>query len=235
VHQYQEKNGSLLWAAIMTRPDIAKTAQFLSEFLTNPSEKHMIAIDKAIAYLYDTRFHAIEYGPVSSDAPVFMLASDASFADNSDRKSSEGYIAKLFNGPIDWQARKQKTITTSTTEAELLAISSASKHVLWWKRLFKSIDLNIDQKLTVQCDNNQTVDLLTKVNSLFRTKLKHIDIHHHWLRQEILAGNLEISWVPTNLMPADGLTKPLPNQKHQLFQKHLNMVNISQHINHNQH
>jgi hypothetical protein len=232
IHQYQEKNGSLLWAAIMTRPDIAKTAQYLSEFLTNPSEQHMTAIDKAIAYLYNTRFYAIEYSPILSDAPAFILASDASFADNSDRKSSEGYIAKLFNGPIDWHAQKQKTVTTSTTEAELLAISSASKHVLWWKRLFRSIDLNIDQKLSVLCDNSQTVDLLTKVNSLFRTKLKHIDIHHHWLRQEILAGNLEISWVPTNLMPADGLTKPLSHQKHQLFQKHLNMVNILQQIDH---
>jgi hypothetical protein len=85
----------------MIRPDIAKTAQYLSEFLTNPSEQYMIAIDKAIAYLYDTRFYAIEYGPISSDALAFILASDASFADNSDRKSSEGYIAKLFNGPID--------------------------------------------------------------------------------------------------------------------------------------
>jgi hypothetical protein len=219
----------------MTRPDIAKTAQYLSEFLTNPSEQHMTAIDKAIAYLYDTRFYAIEYGPVPSDAPAFILASDASFADNSDRKSSEGYIAKLFNGPIDWQARKQKTVTTSTTEAELLAISSASKHVLWWKRLFRSINLNIDQKLSVLCDNNQTVDLLTKVNSLFRTKLKHIDVHHHWLRQEILAGNLDISWVPTNIMPADGLTKPLSYQKYQSFQKHLNMVNISQQIDYTTH
>jgi hypothetical protein len=62
----------------------------------------MTAIDKAIAYLYNTRFYAIEYGPILSDSLAFILASDASFADNSDRKSSEGYIAKLFNGLIDW-------------------------------------------------------------------------------------------------------------------------------------
>jgi hypothetical protein len=62
----------------------------------------MTAIDKAIAYLYNIYFYAIEYGPILSDAPAFILASDASFADNSDRKSSEGYIAKLFNGLIDW-------------------------------------------------------------------------------------------------------------------------------------
>ncbi|KOS37314.1 hypothetical protein ACN38_g11899 [Penicillium nordicum] len=57
------------------------------------------------------------------------FASDASFGDNKDRKSSEGYICKLYGGPIDWKASKQKTVTTSTTEAELLALAEAGKTV----------------------------------------------------------------------------------------------------------
>lgn len=194
IHLYQQKIGSILYATIMTRPDAAKASQMLSEHLTNPTEHYMQAADKAIAYLYHTRYKAIEYSPTASpDHPTFVCASDASYADNIGRKSSEGYIAYLFNGPIDWTARKQKTVTTSTTEAELLAISSASKHVMWWKRLFRSIGLDLDQKLSVLCDNKQTVDLLTKVNSLYRTKLRHIDIHHYWLRQEIVAGNIDIA------------------------------------------
>ncbi|KAJ5131697.1 hypothetical protein N7448_005855 [Penicillium atrosanguineum] len=228
---YPPKIGSILYATIITRPDAAKASQMLSEHLTNPTEQHMQAADKAIAYLYHTRYKAIEYSPIQSpDQPTFVCASDASYADNIGRKSSEGYIAYLFNGPIDWVARKQKTVTTSTTEAELLSISSASKHVMWWKRLFRAIALDIGHKLSVLCDNKQTVDLLTKVNSLYRTKLRHIDIHHHWLRQEIEAGNIDIAWVETNLMPADGLTKPLPNQKHQRFIDHLNMVDIKDKI-----
>ncbi|KAJ5674281.1 uncharacterized protein N7477_004215, partial [Penicillium maclennaniae] len=188
IYLYQQKIGSLLYATIMTRPDAVKATQILSEHLTNPTEKHIDAADKAIAYLYYTRYKAIEYSPVQSDNPTFVCVSDASYADNIGRKSSEGYIAYLFNGPIDWIAWKQKTVTTSTTEAELLAISSA----------------NLDQeRLSVLCDNKQTVDLLTKVNSLFRTKLRHIDIHHHWLRQEIVAGNIDIAWIETNSMPAD--------------------------------
>ncbi|KAJ5666536.1 uncharacterized protein N7477_008984 [Penicillium maclennaniae] len=230
IHLYQQKIGSLLYATIMTRPDAAKATQMLSEHLTNPTNQHMDAADKAIAYLYYTRYKAIEYSPVL-DGPTFACASDASYADNIGRKSSEGYVAYLFNGPIDWIARKQKTVTTSTTEAELLAISSASKHVMWWKRLFRSIELDLDQeRLSVLCDNKQTVDLLTKVNSLFRTKLRHIDIHHHWLRQEIVAGNIDIAWIETNSMPADGLTKPLPYHKHQRFIDHLNMTDIQDRI-----
>ncbi|KAJ6119759.1 hypothetical protein N7523_004039 [Penicillium sp. IBT 18751x] len=186
IHLYQQKIGSLLYATIMTRPDAAKASQMLSEYLTNPTEHYMDAADKALAYLYYTRYKAIEYSPMS-DGPTFVCVSDASYADNIGRKSSEGYIAYLFNSPINWVVRKQKTVTTLTIEAELLAISSASKH---------------------------TVDLLTKVNSLFRTKLRHIDIHYYWLRQEIVAGNIDIAWIETNSMPADGLTKPLPYLKH---------------------
>jgi hypothetical protein len=190
----------------------------------------MQAVDRVLIYLYHTRYKSIEYSPIQDDQPTFVCASDASYVDNIGRKSSEGYIAYLFNGPIDWTARKQKTVTTSTTEAELLAISFVSKHVMWWKRLFRAITLDVEHKLYVLCDNKQTVDLLTKVNSLFRTKLRHINIHHHWLRQEIVEGNINIDWIETKMMPADGLTKPLPHQKHQHFINHLNMVDIKQRV-----
>ncbi|QSS48835.1 hypothetical protein I7I53_08967 [Histoplasma capsulatum var. duboisii H88] len=58
---------------------------------------------------------------------VFEAASDASFVDNSDKISTEGYIFKLFEGPVDWKSKRQRIVTTSTTEAELLAISQAGK------------------------------------------------------------------------------------------------------------
>jgi hypothetical protein len=58
----------------------------------------------------------------------FEVASDALFADNSiDQKSSQAYAIKLFGGLIRWQANKQDTVTTSTTEAELLALSQAAR------------------------------------------------------------------------------------------------------------
>ena len=62
-------------------------------------------------------------------ASIFTTASDASFADNPDRKSSEGFVFCLFGGLIEWKSRKQKTVTTSTTKAELLAISHAAKQL----------------------------------------------------------------------------------------------------------
>jgi hypothetical protein len=162
------------------------------------------------------------------DSEHFQASSDAAFADDiKTRRSSEGYLFKLFGGPIDWRASKQRTVTTSTTEAELLALSSAAKEAIWWKRFFKSIDLELDHDLVLQCDNKQTVGALQKDSNLIRTKLRHIDIHNHWLRQEVRDARISVRWVPTTEMPADGLTKPLPRQRHEAFIRQLGLVDIT--------
>ena len=57
---------------------------------------------------------------------IFFSASNAAYADEPDtRRSSEGYVFKLYGLPVDWKAAVQKTVTKSTTEAELLALSRA--------------------------------------------------------------------------------------------------------------
>ena len=142
-------------------------------------------------------------------AKVFECSSDAAFADNLDRKSSHGYLFKLFGGPIAWKATKQTTVTTSSTEAELLAISTASKEVYWWNRFFKNLKFDIGHDINIECDNLQTIRLLSDEHPLLSTRLRHVDIHQHWLRQEVLAKRIAIKWIPTNEMPADGLTKLL--------------------------
>jgi hypothetical protein len=111
-----EKIGSLLYAAVTTRPDIAFTASRLARFLTNPGQEHQDAADRALLYLKSTRTRALQLGGEND----FEVANDASFADNTtDRKSFQGYTIRLFGGQIAWKATKQNTVTTSTTEAEL--------------------------------------------------------------------------------------------------------------------
>lgn len=170
---------------------------------------------------------AIDY---SGDEDSILYASDAAYADHDDRKSTEGFLFKLFGGLVDWRAAKQKTVTTSTTEAELLAISHGAKDTYWWRRLFTAIGLEIgsaSRTLSILCDNSQTVDILTKEEPELKTKLKHVDVHHFWLRQEAQAKRMQIEWVPTSRMPADGLTKALTRQKHEDFIKMLGLVDIS--------
>ncbi|KJZ68437.1 hypothetical protein HIM_12173 [Hirsutella minnesotensis 3608] len=154
--------------------------------------------------------------------------SDASFADDHrDRKSTQGYAIKLFGGPVVWKSGKQDTVTTSSTEAELLALSQASKELLAFHRLCKEITLDLESKdPAIQCDNQQTIRLLTQEMVTLVTKLRHVDIHHHWLRQEVQNGNLQVDWVPTAHMAADGLTKALQGQKFAEFQRQIGLVDL---------
>jgi hypothetical protein len=68
---------------------------------------------------------------------------------------------------------------------------------------------------------------LTKNAVKLDSKLCHVDIHRHWLRQKIQNNKIALEWMPTAEMLADGLTKPLPAQKHAAFVQQLNLVDIS--------
>jgi hypothetical protein len=229
IHLYQTKVGSIGYPTTMTRPDCARTLQKLSLFLQNPGSQHLDAVDQAIAYMNCTKTLALEFGSatLSKSPPLFLAAADASFADDAVRRwSTEGGLFQLFGGCIDWFSTLQRTVTTSSTHAELLALSHIAAWLYWWRRVFETIQLDLDTETTVYCDNLQTVRLVMKESPKLVTKLKHVDIHQHWLRQEAEKGDFKVEWISTVNMPADGLTKALGPQKHDAFVRQLNMVDI---------
>jgi hypothetical protein len=81
----------------------------------------------------------------------------------------------------------------------------------------KALDKQLDTAMTIQCDNQQTVGLLTKENAVLNTRLRHVDIHHHWLRQEVQRQHIKVIWIETAKMVADGMTKALPRIKFETF------------------
>lgn len=136
----------------------------------------------------------------------------------------------MFGGPIAWRANKQDTVTTSSTEAELLALSQTAKEAIFVDRLLKEIKLDLDKELTIECDNTQTLRLITQPTAKLTTKLRHVDIHHHWLRQEHAEGRVKLKWVPTKEMLADGLTKALLRQRHKGFVQLIRLEDIKERI-----
>jgi hypothetical protein len=132
INLYQRKIGTLLYAAVITRPDVAFAVSCLARFNLNPSPQHQAAADRVIEYLLATKDYALKLGGEDGMATW----SDASFADNTlDRKSSQAYVMKLFGGAVAWKASKQDIVTTSTTEAELLALGQATKEAFYARRL----------------------------------------------------------------------------------------------------
>ena len=231
INAYQIRVGSITYPATTLRPDIAFAAGKLAGFMQNPSQTHFEEALRVIAYLDATRYLAIEYSGITpqeiNPSQVLQIAADASFADDmSTRRSSQGYLVKLFNGPILWQSSRQKTVSTSTTEAELLSLSNVGKEVLHMTRIFKAIRFNPEQEIQIECDNQQTVRIVGNKQPAISTKLRHVDIHQFWLRQEVQTGKFKVLWVPSSDMPADGLTKPLTKQLHQAFIDALGLKDI---------
>lgn len=226
IKKFQEKVGSVLYTAIMLRPDVSFAVSKLSHFLTNPSEQHMKAVDRVITYLYRTRWESIQYG--NYNGPDLVICGDASFADDPDtRRSSHGYIAMLFGGAIFWKAARQSTITTSTTEAELLALEQVAKESMALKRFFNELTLELGDLWNIWCDNQQTIRLVVGKNERITTKLRHVDIQNMWLRQEHAKGSFEVEYLKTSEMPADGLTKSLTQQQFLHFKRLLNLQDSS--------
>jgi hypothetical protein len=230
-HEYARRVGSILFAATVTRPDIARATSHLAEFLKNPSKQHLEAADRVISYLYSTRHLALEYSGTNGNQEIqfdtMECTADSAFGTCSDRRSTQGFVFKLFGGPIHWQSSKQATVTTSTTEAELLGVAHAAKELIWLRNFFDKIQFDPDCNHLLQNDNLQTIRLLTKDDPLISTKLRHVDIHQHWLRELVQNKTIKIEWIPTAKMTADGMTKALPRQKHEEFIQMLNLTNCN--------
>jgi hypothetical protein len=221
INRYQRKIGSLLFAAVTTRPDVAFATSRLARFLSNPSTEHHDAADRVLLYLKSTQHYVLTLG--GGDTMIVM--SDASFADNTqDRRSSQGYVILLFGGLISWRASKQDTVTTSTTEAELLALSQVAKEAMFTVRLLAELKVHLPQTaITIQCDNQQTIRLINEDTARLTTKLRHVNIHNHWLREKRADGTITVQYVPTADMLADGLTKALPIGKWNAFLNQLRL------------
>jgi hypothetical protein len=243
VNLYLRKVGTIMYAAVMTRPDIAFAASRLARFNQNPGPQQQRAADRALQYLIQTKGLCLEYGAAAgSEEDGLQVASDASFADNStDRRSSQAFVMKLFGGITSWRANKQDTVTTSTTEAELLALSQAAKEALFASRLISALKVDLNSptarraaatpaRITIECDNKQTIRLVTAELVQLRTKLKHVDIHNHWLRQEIIEERVNVIYTPTTRMLADGLTKNLSGDGHSGFLKQLKLIDLTDKI-----
>ena len=132
----------------------------------------------------------------------------------------------LFNEPIAWRVNKQDTITTSSIEAELLALSQTAKEAIFINQLLKALMLRLNEPLVIECNNHQILRLMNKESMKLFIKLRHVDIYNHWLRQEHAERQVKFHWTPTKRMPADGLTKALSRQCHEEFMKMISLVDI---------
>jgi hypothetical protein len=230
IYAFQQRVKSLNFATIIFRFDIVFVTAKLAQFLKNSNSNHVMIANRMIVYLNDIKNFVIEFSKKFSK--IFLCASDVAFADDElIRKSSNNYFFKLYDDSIDWRAIKQVTMTTFSIETKLLILSRIAKKTIWWRRFFESIQYDSMKKLHIRCDNRHVLRVLKKEMLKLDTKLKHVDIHRHWLRQEIQTNRISVSWCSTAEMSADDFIKMLFRQKHKEFLRQFHLIDITYLIN----
>ena len=116
-----------------------------------------------------------------------MCYSDADRAGNKDdRKSTSGYLFQIAGGSVSWQSKKQDTVALSTVEVEYLALSSAAQETMWLRRLNSDLG-NVQEGPTIINEDNLSAISMSR-NPQFHGRAKHIDIRHHFIREQVSNG-----------------------------------------------
>jgi hypothetical protein len=218
---YQSAVGSLMYAMLGTRPDIAYVVGALSQYCSNPGPAHWNAIKRVFRYLKGTINYTLRYEGNNKDRLVGFC--DADWAGNvDDRRSTTGCAFIIAGGAVSWNSKKQATVALSSTEAEYMAATQATKEAIWLRKILTDLGYTQDQPTVIYGDNQSCI-ALTK-NPTYHARTKHIDIQHHFVREKVEDGTIKLVFCGTEDMAADVLTKGLSRDKHGRFS---NMIGLA--------
>jgi len=193
---YGSAIGSLMYAHVCTRPDIAFVVNALGRYLSNPGLDHWKAIKKVFRYLQGTKDNMLTYKKF--DQLQVIGYSDSDFVGCSDdQKSTSGFIFMMAGGVISWKSVKQTLTTTSTMEAEYVACYEATCQAMWLKNLISSFQIveSISRPLVIYCGNTTVVHF--SQNNRSSTHSKHLDIKFWFVREKVLDYQTRIEHTAT--------------------------------------
>jgi hypothetical protein len=199
----------LLYLAKRTRPDILLAISFLTTRVQHPTNDDLFKLHRVLKYLSSCPELGIN---LESSAPSSIKAYiDASYGVHADGKSHSALVSSLGYGPIATSSSKQKIVTKSSTESELVALSDCASPVLAHQAFLEAQGEPHAPAVIFQ-DNQSTMALVSNGSSK-SDRTRHIAIRYFWTKERVDSKDLVITYLPTDLMVADILTKPLQGAK----------------------
>ena len=201
---YQELIGCLLFLSTRTRPDISACVGILCRFSANPTKLNWVQLKRILRYLNGTINFALRIG--ESSETKLRAFSDSDWArDRVDRKSTTGVLLRLSASTLCWKTAKQNSVALSTTEAEHIALSEATKLVIWMRRLLAELGCHQKDGTEISEDNQGAIVWSTEGVR----NAKHISIRRNFVKENVEKEVIQVVFCPTENMTADILTKPL--------------------------
>jgi histone deacetylase 1/2 len=216
---YRSIVGALQYLTL-TRPDISFSVNKVCQFLHAPTTLHWSAVKRILRYVQGT----ISLGLKLVKSPSLMVSAffDADWAGCvDDRRSTGGFAVYLGSNLVSWTARKQATVSRSSTEAEYKSLANATTEILWVQKLLNELKISHPPRARLWCDNLGATYL--SANPVFHARTKHIEIDFHFVRERVAQKLLEIRFINSGDQVADGFTKPLSVTKLRQFRYNLNL------------
>ena len=214
---YAQVVGKLMFLAGCTRPDIMQPVAALARYMAAPRESHWRATKYLLRYLRGSAALGLRYhgpqpggadGSVAGELPIEGFA-DANYAGCKDTfRSTTGQLFLMNGAAVSWASTLQPTVAQSTTEAEYMASAAATKEALWHRKLRRDMQLRADAPTQLWGDNQGALALVK--DPVLHARTKHIDVHHHAVRERVARKEVVFDYCPTSDMVADALTKGLP-------------------------
>ncbi|TYK23188.1 gag-pol polyprotein [Cucumis melo var. makuwa] len=185
-----------------SRPDIAYAVGICARYQADPRISHLEAVKRILKYVHGTNDFGMMYSYDTTPTLVGYCDADwAGLAD--DRKSTSGGCFFLGNNLIYWLSKKQNCVSLSTTEAEYIVAGSGCTQLIWMENILD--EYGFDQHtITLYSDNMSAIDI--SKNPVQHSRIKHIDIRHHFIRELVEDKVIRLDHIRSNLQLADIFT-----------------------------
>ena len=205
---YASAIGSLMYAMVCTRPDIAHVVGVVSKFMSRPGKQHWEVVKWILRYLRGSSDTCLCFTSANLKLQSYV---DVDFVgDINSSKSTARFVFTLGDTAISWASNLQNIVILSTTEVEYVVPTEAGKEMICLHGFLN--ELGKKQEMGILHSDSQSTIFLTK-NLTFHSKSKHIQTKYHFIRYLVEDKLVILEKICGSKNPADMLTKGVTIEK----------------------